>query len=128
MAALKEGEFVLLKKYNALLETIEEAFEYLSDENRNASTPVTRQVVLDSHEAIGKIAEVHVKLVTLFEKNGEVLQVIAQYSTLLDELEQIGHFDQNTIPEKEALETYFKPAYENWKNQIQHHILPRITH
>jgi DNA repair ATPase RecN len=128
VAALTEGEFVLLKKYNALLETVEEAFEYLSDTNRISSTTVTRQVVLDSHEAIGKIAEAHVKLVTLFEKNEEALQVISQFSALLDELEQIGHFDQNTIPEKEALETYIKPAYENWKNQIQHHILPRITH
>lgn len=125
---MTEGEFFLLKKYNALLETVEEAFEYLSDENRNASTPVTRQIVLDSHEAIGKIAEAHVKLVTLFEKNEEALQVIAQFSALLDELEQIGHFEQNNTPEKEALQTYIKPAYENWKNEIQHHILPHIAH
>lgn len=125
---MTEGEFFLLKKYNALLETVEEAFEYLSDENRNASTPVTRQVVLGSHEAIGKIAEAHVSLVTLFENNEVALQVISQFSALLDELEQIGHFEQNTIPEKEALQTYIKPAYENWKNQMQHHILPHIAH
>lgn len=128
MAALTEDEFVLLKKYNSLLETVEEAFDYLSDKNRNASTPVTRQVVLDSYDTIGKIAEAHVNLVILFEKNEKALQVIAQFGDLLEELEQIGHFDQNTIPEKEALRTFIQPAYENWKNQIQHHILPHIAH
>ncbi|MGD6776483.1 hypothetical protein [Sutcliffiella horikoshii] len=128
MVVLTEGEFYLLKKYNALLETVEEAFDYLSDENRNASTPVTRQVVLDSYEAIGKIAEAHVNLVLLFEKNEEALQIIAQFGDLVDELEQIGHFEQNTAPEKEALQTYIKPAYETWKNQIQYHILPHIAH
>ncbi|TYS69893.1 hypothetical protein FZC76_06610 [Sutcliffiella horikoshii] len=128
MADLTEGEFYLLKKYNALLETVEEAFDYLSDDNRNASTPVTRQMVLDSYEAIGKIAEAHVNLVLLFEKNEEALQIIAQFGDLVDELEQIGHFEQNNAPEKEALQTYIKPAYETWKNQIQHHILPYIAH
>ncbi|NMH75214.1 hypothetical protein HF078_19225 [Bacillus sp. RO2] len=128
MADLTEGEFYLLKKYNALLETVEEAFDYLSDDNRNASTPVTRQIVMDSYEAIGKIAEAHVNLVLLFEKNEEALQVIAQFGDLVDELEQIGHFEQNTVPEKEALQTYIKPAYETWKNQIQHHIIPYIAH
>lgn len=125
---MTEGEFYLLKKYNALLETVEEAFDYLSDDNRNASTPVTRQIVMDSYEAIGKIAEAHVNLVLLFEKNEEALQVIAQFGDLVDELEKIGHFEQNTVPEKETLQTYIKPAYETWKNQIQHHIIPYIAH
>ncbi|KPB05640.1 hypothetical protein [Bacillus sp. CHD6a] len=128
MADLKEGEFYLLKTYNTLLETVEEAFDYLSDEKRNTSTSVTRQMVLDSYEAIGKIAEAHVNLVLLFEKNEDALQVIAQFGELVDELEQIGHFEQNTAPEKEALQTFIKPAYETWKNQIQHHILPHIAH
>jgi hypothetical protein len=86
MAGLTTREFLLLKQYNALLETVEEAFDFLSDENLNASAPVTRQVVLDSYEAIGKIAEAHVNLVTLFEKNEEALQVIAQFGDLIDEL------------------------------------------
>ncbi|MGD6871041.1 hypothetical protein ACQCU1_02455 [Sutcliffiella horikoshii] len=128
MVDLTEGEFLFLKKYNGLLETVEEAFDYLSDKNQNTSAPVTRQVVLDSYEAIGKIAEAHVNLVLLFEKNEEALQIIAQFGDLVDELEHIGHFEQNTSPEKEALQTYIKPVYETWKNQIQHHILPHIAH
>ncbi|KMJ58990.1 hypothetical protein AB685_07915 [Bacillus sp. LL01] len=128
MSALTEGEFYLLRKYNALLETVEEAFEYLSDENRPASSTLSRQLVLDSYEAIGKIAEAHVNLVILFEKNEEALQVIANFGGLVDELEQIGHFEQNSVPEKEALETYIRPAYENWKNNIQKHVLPHIAH
>ncbi|WP_010196972.1 hypothetical protein [Bacillus sp. m3-13] len=128
MTDLTEGEFLFLKKYNSLLETVEEAFYYLSDKNQNASAPVTRQVMLDSYEAIGKIAEAHVNLVLLFDNNEEALHAIAQFGNLVDELEQIGHFEQNTAPEKEALQTYIKPAYENWKNEIQYHILPHIAH
>ncbi|MGD6990957.1 hypothetical protein [Sutcliffiella horikoshii] len=128
MTDLTEGEFLFLKKYNSLLETVEEAFYYLSDKNQNASAPVTRQVMLDSNEAIGKIAEAHVNLVLLFDNNEEALHAIAQFGNMVDELEQIGHFEQNTAPEKEALQTYIKPAYENWKIEMQHHILPHIAH
>lgn len=128
MGSLTEDEFLLLKYYNALLETVGEAFDYLSDENRISSTSVSRQVVLDSYEAIEKIAKAHVNLTKLFEKDEEVLKEIAEFGSLIDELEQIGHFEEGSVPEKEAFETYIKPAYENWKNNIQKHLLPYIAH
>jgi hypothetical protein len=128
MAAINEEGFLLLHQYNELLETVEEAFLYLSDDTKETSAAVSRQIVLDSYEAIGKIAEAHVQLVFLFEENMEALQSISDFSSLIDELEQVGHFDQKEGPEKEVLTTYFRPAFESWKMEMQKPVLSYIAH
>lgn len=127
MQRLKEEDFMVLQQYNDLLETLEEAFNYLC-QHADAHLETGQQVRQDSYLAIARLLETHVKMTDWFYDKEEALQVIAAFEVIIDELESLGHFDKGHIPEKAAFSTYVLPVFEEWKLNMQKQLMPFLAH
>ncbi|WP_223701313.1 hypothetical protein [Sutcliffiella deserti] len=128
MLQLKEEEFMVLKQYNGLLDSLEEAFAYLCENAEVLSAKVNQQVKQDSYKAITKLVETHVLMVDWFNEQEAALRSIAEFERFIDELETLGHFENQHVSDKEVFATYVIPAFEQWKKNMQKQLIPLLAH
>lgn len=129
MVELKEEQMSFLKKYNTLLDTISEGFEYLEEKipADAEAPPQAQQVFADilqsfqqlnqSHHQIKEILGHKHKLGNIFQDFHEVVGFLSQW------------FEKSSSQaKKELLSSYIIPNFESWRYNMQGLLKRYITH
>ncbi len=119
MLQLSVFQYDMVERYIALLDTVEEAFEYVVEGFENYERTQGDQVLADIFSAFSQIASTNENLVALFSGELMILQHLDQFRGVIKEVEKLeGAYDNQTLKQQLITQSIF-PAYQAWKLSIQ---------
>jgi hypothetical protein len=119
MIQLSVFQYDMVERYTALLDTVEEAFEYVIEGFENYERTQSDQVLVDIFSAFSQIANTNENLVELFSGDKETLQNVDCFNGVIKEVEKLeGAYENHTLKQQLITQTIF-PAYQAWKLSIQ---------
>lgn len=120
MIRLEENQHILIKEYQDLLVTVEEALEYIVASFDNLEKTEGDRLLLDVFQALPHIASTSEQLSRLFEKESSSLEgalasfhVVAEKAAMLE-----GNFG-NLEKKQEIIREQLYPAYTGWSQKVQ---------
>jgi hypothetical protein len=124
---LDEKQFELLKQYIGMLETIEEAFDYVTASFTDIEKTEGDQVLADVFEALGQVSESNKIFAELFGERHDILTVMGKFENVIDQaLELNGHFQESNVKE-EIVKGKLSPAFSAWKLEIDQVLKPLLN-
>lgn len=119
MLQLSVFQYDMVERYIALLDTVEEAFEYVVEGFENYERTQSDQVLVDIFSAFSQIANTNENLVALFSGEKEILTTLEQFNGVIKEVEKLeGNYDNPMVKQQLITQSIF-PAYQAWKLSIQ---------
>ncbi|PLR73724.1 hypothetical protein [Bacillus sp. UMB0728] len=120
MIKLEENQHILIKEYQDLLITVEEALEYIVASFDNLEKTEGDRLLLDVFQALPYIASASEQLSRLFEKESSSLEgalasfhVVAEKAAMLE-----GNFG-DLEKKQEIIREQLYPAYTGWSQKVQ---------
>lgn len=120
MIKLEENQHILIKEYQDLLITVEEALEYIVASFDNLEKTEGDRLLLDVFQALPHIASTSEQLSRLFEKESPALegafasfQEVAEKAAMLE-----GNFG-DLEKKQEIIREQLYPAYTGWSQMVQ---------
>jgi hypothetical protein len=120
MIKLEENQHILIKEYQDLLVTVEEALEYIVASFDNLEKTEGDRLLLDVFQALPHIASTSEQLSRLFEKESPALEgalvsfhEVAEKAAMLE-----GNFG-NLEKKQEIIREQLYPAYTGWSQRVQ---------
>jgi hypothetical protein len=124
---LDEKQFELLKQYIGMLETIEEAFGYVTSSFTDIEKTEGDRVLADVFEALGQVSESNKIFVQMFEEHPDILKALEKYEHVIDQaLELNGHFQEHNVKE-EIVKGKLSPVFSDWKVEIEKELKPLLN-
>jgi hypothetical protein len=119
MTTLTEANFELLKKYHDLLETIEEAFDYVRESFVNDKYTHGDQVFADIIDALAQIHRTNQQMAAIFSEDDALTSIIQSFEAVLTELFKLESHMQDHTKKQHILQHYVFPAFEAWHLSLQ---------
>ncbi|OXS58500.1 hypothetical protein B0G93_11447 [Bacillus sp. V-88] len=124
---LDEKQYELVSQYVGMLETIEEALNYVEASFTDLRKIEGDQVLSDVFMAIGQISESNPLLKKLFDEEG-IQKALTGFDTVTDQAWKLdGQLDNNEIKQSVVQEN-LSPAFSTWKTLIEKELKPYLTH
>lgn len=123
---LTEEKYILAKQYIDLLETVDEAFDYIVESFKNLSYTEGDRLLNDIFHAFSQIINTNFVLAENFKEQPAVLKSLAQFNSVVEKAEMLdGNFANHNAKQKVILEHLY-PAYSSWKLAVVHELKPFI--
>jgi hypothetical protein len=122
MTTVNERTFLLAQKYTVLLETIEEAFEYMMVCFDELRFEMAEELWTGMLLAFSQINTSNAMIADEFAESPAILKQFAQFEDVLDAVETIVVEDQITIHEKIIRDKIF-PIFLRWKQQVEQELM-----
>jgi hypothetical protein len=119
MTTLTEANFDLLKKYHDLLETIEEAFDYVRESFVNDKYTHGDQVFADIIDALAQIHRTNQSLAEIFSEDDALKAIIQSFEAVLTELFKLESHMQDHTKKQHILQHHVFPDFEAWHLSLQ---------
>jgi hypothetical protein len=123
---LTEEKLILAKQYIDLLETVEEAFDYIEESFKNLSYTEGDRLLNDIFHAFSQIISTNFILAENFKTQPTVLITLAQFVVVVEKAEMLEEkFADQTAIQKIILEHLY-PSYSAWKLSVEQELRPYI--
>jgi hypothetical protein len=123
---LDEKQYTLIHQYTEMLQTVEEAFEYVESSFDDYSKTEGDLVLSDIFAALGQIESSNQLLRELFQDENEVLITLEKFDVVPNQaLKLEGNFNDQNVKEKVIKES-LSPAFSAWKMEVEKVIKPFI--
>lgn len=123
MATLSEDKFIIAQKYAGLLETIEEAFEYMMVCFEDLRFEVVEELWNGILNAFSQIDRSNTIVSDEFMDNPVLLIKFAQFDDVLGAVEALESDDNIMIIQQIILNKIF-PVFLAWKEQVEQELIP----
>ncbi|MFL8936239.1 hypothetical protein ACKA06_05500 [Rossellomorea oryzaecorticis] len=122
-----EKQYKLLARYVSMLETIEEALEYVTASFSDIEKTEGDRVLADVFEALGQVSESNKIFIELFKEHSDIIGVLNKFTHVTDQaLKLNGHFQESNIKE-EIVKGKLSPAFSAWKLKIDRVLKPLLN-
>jgi hypothetical protein len=116
---LDEKQYTLIHQYTEMLQTVEEAFEYVESSFDDYSKTEGDLVLSDIFAALGQIESSNQLLKELFQDENEVLTALGKFDELPKQAIKLeGNFNDQNVKEKVIKES-LSPAFSAWKMEVE---------
>jgi hypothetical protein len=123
---LDEKQYEFIHQYTEILQTVEEAFEYVESSFDDYTKTEGDLVLSDIFTALGQIADSNTLLKKLFKKKDKVLQAIETFDVVPNQaLKLEGNFNNQNVKEKVVKEN-LSPTFSAWKMEVEKVLQPFI--
>lgn len=124
---LDEKQYELVSQYVGMLDTIEEALNYVEASFTDLSKTEGDQVLSEVFMAIGQISESIPLLKELFDEES-IQNALTGFDTVTNQAWKLdGQLDNNAIKQSIVQEN-LSPAFSTWKASIEKELKPYLTH
>lgn len=121
---LSEEKYILVKRYNDLLDTVEEAFDYILKSFNDLSFTEGDRLLDDVFQAFSQIINTNFILAEQFKDSIELLKNLALFSEVVEKAEMLdGKFHDQTAKQK-VISEYLYPAFSAWKQIVEKDLKP----
>ena len=128
MKALREEDLLVIREYTALLQTLDEAFRYLTESFNGSEKWNGDRILGDIFAAFQQILTTHGILEQALDEDLELKQVLDQFGEVLDHtLKFNGRLNDHEFKQIFIQET-FAPAFYEWSVRMQTVLKPYIAH
>ncbi|MFP7442326.1 hypothetical protein SFC50_01355 [Bacillus infantis] len=124
MIKLKEEQHILVKEYQDLLDTVEEAFEYIVESFTNLEKTEGDTLLVDIFHALPQIASVNEQLSQLFENHSSIEKVLAVFDVVAEKAELLEGNFENAEKKQQIIREQLYPAFAAWSVMIQQELKP----
>jgi predicted HTH domain antitoxin len=120
MIKLEENQHILIKEYQELLVTVEEALEYIVASFDNLEMTEGDRLLLDVFQALPHISSTSEQLSRLFEKESPALEgALASFHEVAERAAMLeGNFG-NLEKKQEIIREQLYPVYTGWSQRVQ---------
>ncbi|MGG4169110.1 hypothetical protein ABEW00_16840 [Rossellomorea vietnamensis] len=124
---LDEKQCELVHQYVGMLDTIEEALNYVEESFTDLSKTEGDRVLSEVFMAIGQISESNPLLKEVFVGEG-IQKALNAFDTVTDQAWKLdGQLDNNAFKQSVVQEN-LSPAFSTWKTTIETELNPYLTH
>jgi hypothetical protein len=125
MIKLQENQHILIKEYQDLLVTVEEALEYIVASFDNLEKTEGDRLLLDVFQALPHIASTSEQLSRLFEKESPALEgALASFHEVAEKAAMLeGNFG-SLEKKQQIIREQLYPAFSAWSVMIQQELKP----
>jgi uncharacterized protein YicC (UPF0701 family) len=124
---IDEKQYELIQQYMDMLETIEEALNYVTASFTDIKKTEGGRVLTDVFEALGQVSESNKVFKELFNNRPEFISVLENFETVIDQaMELNGHFQESNVKE-EIVKGKLSPAFLAWKLEIDQVMKPLLN-
>jgi hypothetical protein len=124
---IDEKQYELIQQYIDMLETIEEALNYVTESFTDIEKTEGGRVLADVFEALGQVSESNRVFKDLFNNRPEFITVLEKFESVIDQaLELNGHFQESNVKE-EIVKGKLSPAFSSWKLEIDQVMKPLLN-
>jgi hypothetical protein len=124
---IDEKQYELIQQYIDMLETIEDALEYVTASFTDIEKTEGGRVLADVFGALGQVSESNKIFRDLFSNRPEFITVLEEFETVIDQaLELNGHFQESNVKE-EIVKGKLSPAFSDWKLKIDRVMKPLLN-
>ncbi|MGF3105130.1 hypothetical protein [Rossellomorea sp. DUT-2] len=125
---LDEKPYELVSQYVGMLDTIEEALNYVEASFTNLSKTEGDRVLSDVLMAIGQISESNRLFKEMFDGREGIQKALTGFDTVTDQAWKLdGQLDNNTVKQS-IVQEKLSPAFSTWKASIENELKPYLTH
>jgi inhibitor of KinA sporulation pathway (predicted exonuclease) len=119
MVELTNAQFEMVQKYAALLDTIEEGFEYIEESFTNYERTQGDEVLADIFDALARISQTNVHLSKILAEDEEIVRQLQLFAGVLEEAYKLdGKLDDQNF-KQQVVQNHLSPAFQAWKLSIQ---------
>lgn len=127
MLKVTEDQHVLIKEYKEVLNTVEEAFEYIVDSFTNLEKTEGDVLLADVFQALPQIVTVNEQLSILFQDYPSIQKVLQVFDVVMEKAELLdGNFDNAQVKQTVIREQLY-PAFAAWSVMIQQELKPYVV-
>jgi hypothetical protein len=120
MIKLEEKQHILIKEYQDLLVTVEEALEYIVASFDNLEKTEGDRLLLDVFQALPHIASTSEQLSRLFEKESSSLEgALASFHVVAEKAAMLEGYFGILVKKQEIIREQLYPAYTGWSQKVQ---------
>ncbi|QOR66242.1 hypothetical protein IM538_21165 [Cytobacillus suaedae] len=119
MIQLSVFQYDMVERYTALLDTVEQAFEYVVEGFDDFERTQGDQVLEDIFSAFTQIVNTNENLIALFSGEKDILHNLEQFNAVIKEVEKLEGSYENPILKQQVITQSLFPAYQAWKLSIQ---------
>lgn len=121
---LSEEKYILVKQYNDLLDTVEEAFDYILKSFNDLSYTEGDRLLNDVFQAFSQIINTNFILAEQFKDKSDLLKNLALFSEVVEKAEMLdGKFADQTAKQK-IISEHLYPAFADWKQIVEKELKP----
>lgn len=124
---LDEKQYELVSQYVGMLDTIEEALNYVEASFTDLSKTEGDQVLSDVFMAIGQISESNPLLKELFDEEG-IQKALTGFDTVTDQAWKLDGQLDNSAFKQRIVQDNLSQAFSSWKATIETELNPYLTH
>ncbi|NQD65119.1 hypothetical protein HP456_04220 [Bacillus haikouensis] len=124
---IDEKQYELIQQYIDMLETIEDALDYVTASFTDIEKTEGGRVLADVFGALGQVSESNKIFRDLFSNRPEFITVLEEFETVIDQaLELNGHFQESNVKE-EIVKGKLSPAFSDWRLKIDRVMKPLLN-
>jgi hypothetical protein len=123
---LTNAQHELTNQYFNLLNTIEEAFEYVIASFSDYGKTEGDRILADLFAALVQVAESHETLQEIFKEEKQLISVLNRFNGVLQQATKLnGQLKDPNQIEKVIIESLY-PAFTTWREMVQRELQPHI--
>lgn len=125
---LDEKQYELVSQYVGMLDTIEEALNYVEASFTDLNKTEGDRVLSDVFISIGQISESNSLLKDMFGGREDIQKALTGFDTVTDQAWKMdGQLDNNLVKQSIVQEN-LSPAFSAWKATIENELNPYLAH
>ena len=127
MVHLTPKQLTVVRQYAALLDTIEEGFQYVIESFANYERTQGDVVLADIFTAFGQIDAVNERsLAHFFADDIALLNELQRVSSVVEEAWKLDGKLHDPNAKQQIVEKHVAPAFEAWKLSVMQHLRPYV--
>ncbi|MCX8002408.1 MAG: hypothetical protein N2661_07515 [Anoxybacillus mongoliensis] len=127
MVHLTPEQLTVVRQYAALLDTIEEGFQYVIESFANYERTQGDVVLADIFTAFGQIDTTNERsLARFFADDIALLSELQRFSSVVEEAWKLDGKLHDPNAKQQIVEKHVAPAFEAWKVSVMQHLRPYV--
>ncbi|OOE03599.1 hypothetical protein BO219_07210 [Anoxybacillus kestanbolensis] len=127
MVHLTPEQLTVVRQYAALLDTIEEGFQYVIESFANYERTQGDVVLADIFTAFGQIDATNERsLAHFFVDDTALLNELQRFSSVVEEAWKLDGKLHDPNAKQQIVEKHVAPAFEAWKVSVMQHLRPYV--
>lgn len=118
MTTLTEDQVQLVREYTAMLQNVDEAFEYVIASFIDYSKTEGDSILSDILTAFVQIIQVNEDLTTIFHDNEELKKSILDFQKVVVAAEKLDGTFEKSQEKQEVVQQFLYPTYKQWYDTI----------
>ncbi|WP_225230515.1 hypothetical protein [Cytobacillus stercorigallinarum] len=123
---LKEEQYILLREYCSVLNTLEESFTYIVDSFTDLDKDDGDELLFEVIDSFPQIKAVNEQLLHLFKENSEMVHIMHVFEKVQEQADRLEQTIGNAPEKQEILREQFFPLFAAWHRMIDYELQPYL--